>query len=294
MIIWFLIVLLLTCCNQINSAETPGGVLLDTGLGARPIGMGEAFVAASGDINALYYNPAAFVDVKTKELSGTYLKGLVDTNFGTLGYALPVSDKFSLGMGLATLDGGNIEINYSDGRSEVRKAQQDYLLILSYASKTGIKNISAGISLKALQSELVQAAKARAVGVDLGFRYQYKEKSRLGLSVQNIGTEITYSGGIATGNAKDPMPLTLRAGIGGEIMSGEKYKIDGALDLVLPKEEKIEKVKIHSGIEYLYKSIFALRVGHRSGYSLYSFSFGLGFKIRDYQFDYGLAYMSDL
>src|SRR6202140_5251867 len=45
---------------------------LDTGFGARPVGMGGAFTAIADDSNAPLYNPAGLVQVQWNEMSAMY------------------------------------------------------------------------------------------------------------------------------------------------------------------------------------------------------------------------------
>jgi|ERR1035437_615034 hypothetical protein len=61
------------------------------GVGARAIGMGEAFAAIADDGNAVYYNPAGLAQMDHNEMSwtgGSYYKGLPYTNFATFDMAL--------------------------------------------------------------------------------------------------------------------------------------------------------------------------------------------------------------
>ena len=61
------------------------------GVGARAIGMGEAFAAIADDASAVYYNPAGLAQLDHNEFSwtgGSYYKGVPYTNFATFNMAL--------------------------------------------------------------------------------------------------------------------------------------------------------------------------------------------------------------
>ena len=61
------------------------------GVGARALGMGEAFTAIADDASAVYYNPAGLAQMDHNELSwtgGSEYKGIPYTNFGTFDMAL--------------------------------------------------------------------------------------------------------------------------------------------------------------------------------------------------------------
>src|ERR1041384_8654190 len=58
------------CC--LFSARALFAAFLDTGWGARPVGMGGAFTAIADDSNSPLYNPAGLVQVQWNEISAMY------------------------------------------------------------------------------------------------------------------------------------------------------------------------------------------------------------------------------
>jgi hypothetical protein len=164
-------------CNIFFSAGVTGGILLESVNYARAVSMGEAFVSISNDINAIFYNPAGLATIENKVVLFSYQKGLVDVNCGSLVYFFPIKD-FKLGLNLAMLDGGIIEINYPDRSSEIRNAQQDFLLFLTCTRNFVHCKISTGITLKSFRSVLVDEAEAVAFGIDLGIQYKFDKKMK--------------------------------------------------------------------------------------------------------------------
>lgn len=66
------------------SEGTSGGVSLTLPVGARALGMGEAYTASSGDITGLYYNPAGISRVAGLSASAFYERWVFDDGLGGL------------------------------------------------------------------------------------------------------------------------------------------------------------------------------------------------------------------
>ena len=270
---------------------TSGGGTLKQGAGARPLGMGETFVGLSDDINAFQYNIAGLSNIPKREIGMMYLKGLVDTNYGNIAYAQPLGGRGYIGGSILTLQGGNIEINWWDGTNvttERRKAQQDYIFALGYAHDLlRERELSIGANLKVMRSYLVEKSVATSFAMDIGGLYRlFKDRLSLGLSIQNIGTEMKYTGELASGSAGDLLPFAIRFGIMYNIVSDGSNKLTGVVDL---NKYRYTKAQGNIGIEYWLKDTLAIRTGYKIGYDLDSVTAGIGFKFKDYQLDYGFG-----
>jgi hypothetical protein len=78
--------------------------------GARPAGMGDAFVSLADDGNALFWNPAGIVWLSHHELNSMYANPLGIPGFKNqmLGYVFPISGSLALG--------GSV---YSEGHNDI-------------------------------------------------------------------------------------------------------------------------------------------------------------------------------
>ncbi len=90
---------------------------VDVGLGARPVGLGRAFVGLADDANAMLYNPAGLARLKSMEFTSMYARlypGIDDDklHMGYLGVARPLRNMGTIGLGItnfwADLYGENI------------------------------------------------------------------------------------------------------------------------------------------------------------------------------------------
>ena len=86
-----LIVLVLVLINEGSRCQVP--------IGARPLGMGESFVAVADDANAISWNPAGLVQLRQQAINGMYTDlygiGLVHSY---LSYILPLTDQHVIGI----------------------------------------------------------------------------------------------------------------------------------------------------------------------------------------------------
>jgi hypothetical protein len=72
-----------------GGAGTTGASVLRIAAGARPGGMGGAYVAVADDLNALLWNPAGLANVTSPEVGALYAAYVAQTSFQVLGYAQP-------------------------------------------------------------------------------------------------------------------------------------------------------------------------------------------------------------
>ncbi len=279
----FLVLLFIFVLKGEVLAEGETGLrILVSNLSAEAGGMGEVFSSFYGGLDSIYYNPAG-VKSKEKQIVTMLMKGQVDIYYGFLGYIHPIK-RSCIGIGIVNLQGGEVELNYPDRPSEVKKAQTDYVLNLVYSLNLG--KVDTGINLKLFQSTLMEEVKAEGFALDLGLIYQIKKFS-LGIAAQNIGPDVSYEGGLASGEEKDSLPLVIRGGASYRI----REDLRGAIDIVKIKEEE---VKTHLGLEYRHGERLTFRLGYKFGYDLSPITAGFGIKIKNYRIDYAIALMGGL
>ncbi len=299
-----------------SAAGTSGAIILKQTSGARPLGMGEAFVALADDVNALNFNPAGLAQIKKHEISIMYLDSLVDTWFGFIGYAYPIGGKVerqrgkrrfksirarrnrgTIALGVSFLQAGKMVLE-SEGNTV--RAEEDYLVNLGFgyiiwrsgekvekrrrrARVTGeLRNeISVGVAVKLVYSTLVQKYSAMAYAADVGMLGKVivgKNRFLLGIAGQKLGTKIKFEEEGGT------LPVTVRAGATYQMDFKQEHRFTVSGEAVKPNDGDFRG---SGGMEYWYREIFALRAGYKIGYDLDSFTCGVGFVWKNYQLDYG-------
>jgi hypothetical protein len=197
-----------------GAAFDKGGVL---GVGARPVGMGSAFVAIADDSTAINWNPAGMVQVPRMELSAFFGPLLNGKEYYMSGaFVMPFLEQTAMGLSLVTL--------YHDtGNADTRAFENQF--IASFATPLNVeKTVSFGVNLKFLQYDSQARAtlpgtgqtieaKASAVGMDLGALYQvllpaWGKKVSFGFLAQDLDTVLRWQSGV-----EERVPLMVQAGI---------------------------------------------------------------------------------
>ncbi len=278
----------------LHFAFSSDAAFVDIGEGARPAGMGKAFVAIADDANSLYYNVAGIAKLNKFALTGTYTKlyvgfpGLVD---GFAGVIYPVSalgvfgvswQYFGLQDSPATYYENNIGLAFAYPIGNTLKEikffpkHQD----LFFGVKVKLLNKKYGTNQDTEINPDFTGKNTNLLGVtfDLGLLYiPIVDRLMVGFSFENI-TEPDiklYS--------NDKVPLLLRGGV--------TLKMADAL-LTTEIDYRNKHVKNRLGLEYWFKQV---GVGIRGGLGIgtgdfmeYTMgaSYGFPMPFANFQFDY--------
>lgn len=274
------------------AAESAGqaGAYLKMGVGARALGMGSAFTAVANDSTAAFWNPAGLAKLKKNEASFMHANLTDDRDYNFFNYAHILNDKDGKSNGTLALSHIRFGI---DGIPETREdANGNPILdangnvrIFSYFEDTETNTFVsygrvvtdkfyAGINLKYLKQKLF-TNKADTMGLDLGFMYDWNDKTTLGLSIRDLGESMDWNTEAGT---KDDVPVTTTLGIAHQC--NDKLLVSADLNKV-----KDMDVKFFCGAEYKIQDNVMLRIGsHDSDLTL-----GASFKLDTWRFDYSYA-----
>ncbi|MFQ6032293.1 MAG: PorV/PorQ family protein [Candidatus Zixiibacteriota bacterium] len=263
-------------------AETDNSGLsfLKFGMGAKAVGMGEAFVAQSGEVTSAWWNPAGLAGIEGVEASFTHNQWFQDITTEYFASAINFKCQTNvLGLSVALNKIPSIQ-----KRGEVPSSEpialfdaHDVVFGLSYA--TGIiEKVNLGITAKWLY-EKIDIHSASGWGLDLGGIYSPLENLQFGLSVLNLGQKMKFE------KEKFSLPTLYKVGV---VYFLEKKNLNSdfvfGLDLVKPRDDE---VKIHLGGEVSLYQTLKTRLGYQGGYDEKDFSFGLGTSFGKYSIDYG-------
>ncbi len=293
---------LLTALLLPGSAAAEAGVsagsTLSRPIGARAIGMAQAFTAVSGGVTSIGYNPAGLAELERPEIETAYTNGIVDDSFGFFGYAHPTS----LGVisaGLVYYDAGVININLTGGVSEDRRAQQD-LVFMGGLSLPLVNGFSAGGILKVYRFLLAEEVEAKGFAVDVGGQWQSPIKGlRAGAALQNLGPPVKFE------QEGDPLPSTLRVGAAyTRAIQTTQWMRENAFgftsltftaDAIQPRNDEFAfAAGTEVGVAMSEQTEFALRFGYLFNRELDSLSIGLGFRQHRFVLDYALGVMRSI
>lgn len=287
---WSVTVVVLSCVFTLSSparSQNPVGFdFLRTMVGARPSAMGGAFVAMSGDIHGLVYNPAGLAGLTERQGTLTYLNHLLDFQSGFFAYAQPLAQgNFALGVQyfdfgtFAGKDENNIDTG-DFGASSVTFTS-------SYAQEV-TRNLSVGVSAKFIRFQIDSRSESAVAG-DFGVIYRIPANNfYIGAGVFNVGTSTS-----AFIESKDDLPMNFQFGITKQL---EHLPLTVSGALVKFTEESLD---FRLGGEFSVTEQLFLRLGYNSvgreqqvetnkdrfaGASL-----GLGFKVNKFDIDYSFS-----
>ena len=251
------------------------GAFEDVELGARPLGMGSAFVAAADGASAIFWNSAGIARVDGRELTMSYMELYDLISYSSVGYAQRVRTG-SIGLGLVS-------------SSDIDGIYRELTLALSTAGEI-YSGLSVGANVKYLSSAAntgnIRIGSGRGLALDLGCQYRiWEDMVSLGVTFQNLIGHVSYNREAVKDipsqkySQKPDFSYRVGAGVDLERLSSR------LMDTVLAAE--LSNGDICIGAEYVFRSIAAVRAGFRTGNALTSsITAGLGLKWSALRFDY--------
>ena len=253
------------------------------GAGARPLGMGGAFVAVSDDATAVYWNPAGLERLRRRELQiqhADQFGGTVNHDVFTL---CGPSSRGGFGVGLMRLGVDGVKITTLEdptlapgpgNRPVVSRVAgtTEYHLHLAYGRGLS-SNLFAGAGVK-LVSRSLGVGSGSGFGVDFGMLYVPRPDLTAGLMIRNlIPMKITFDSG-----STDRVPPVLVVGLALERpVSAADGRIicSGSFSIGEEKSAADGLQGVRVGIEYVYRKKLAFRLGARGNH----FTAGAGVRL---------------
>lgn len=196
----------LIACTYTSTAL---GAFRDIGVGARPLGLGGAFVALADDGNATNYNAAGLGFIDKTHVNATLsqrFQGLV--NYQYFGSVLPLGGAGTLGASIGILS-ENSEI-YTE-----RTLQFSYGKAFAEKFSLGLNLKSFGINFDEYEESVRRlsagdATSASAFTVDVGVLVKSSAGLSLGLSAENL---VPADVSVFDSTNADNVPVSFRAGL---------------------------------------------------------------------------------
>ena len=268
-----------------SSPGTTTGELLKIPLGARAIGMGEAYTALADDASALYWNPAGMSFVTQKEASFMHSSLIESVHLEQLSFVAP-GDSYAFGTNFSYLGYGNIAGYDNTG------APTGNVGAYSYFANGGVSrligdSLSLGVSAGLLH-ETLDSDSANTFAVNGGALYQLSAHPlganyNVGMSVQNLGPGLKFV------SERDPLPEKVNVGIAA--LGIKEKPINVTADVSVPNDNS---PYVDLGSEYWFHEIIALRLGYAGANDVgKGLRVGLGIKYSSFLFDYAYGGFGD-
>lgn len=284
------------------------GEFLALGVGGRALGMGGASVAIASDVTAGYWNPAALAQINYPQIvlmHDEWFGSLVNHDYGAV--AVPFGSSTTFGLTVIRLGvddipytrdagvdvNGNLTYNPVDfSRVDPDRVTYfgaaDWAFYLSYAKKES-EEFSYGANVKFIRRILGDNS-ATGIGFDIAALYRPLDNLLIGANLQDASTTL-----LAWDTGRNEL-------ISPTLKLGSTYFIDifeGRLAPAVDFDIRFENrryssmihlgrisVDIHSGLEYQFKKLVALRAGYSDVKQL---TLGAGIRLPKLAIDYSFA-----
>ena len=274
----------------------------DIGVGARPLGLGGAFVALADDSNAPNYNAAGLAYIEEIQLGATHAQrfsGLITYN--TIGGIIPLGSVGTLGANIGIL-------------AEDSDIYQEQTICFSYGN-TIFKQLGVGANLKlfgitydeenefVIENPYFSQTSSSALSFDVGLIAKPFNSLSIGISVENLlPADMSISE-----THTDSVPQNIRAGIVYRLESIAEMSAQGAVmsNLLRTSLGTIEvtsrngEIFARAGVEIWVNKAIAIRGGYgikTSGNSATTLNLGGSVKIpisgTALQLDYGFQLLT--
>ena len=249
----------------------------------RVAGISGAFTALSDDENALFYNPAGLINLKSGITSLNHTEWFEDIRIDNISFGYQINDQFGIGAGFSHMWMPGLEARDELGNPLGTINVASSVLDVGAAYRFNAA-FSMGLGIKYFQDKLADVS-ASGVGFDLGMLLKTSVRGlSFGLSAQNLGAKVTYD------QEKQPIPFTIRGGVAYQFFNPD---LNLMLDVVKASDSD---VSVHFGVEYAIVEEFSLRLGNRfAADNMFTPAFGAGFHLQQqYHLYYTFATYTDL
>ena len=289
------LVIFLNTANVFSQTSAPkfSNEFLSIGVGARALGMSNAYVTTVNDVTSGYWNPAGLTQIKkdfqVSLMHASYFAGIAKYDYGAFAAKIDTSSAFAFSVIRFGVDDipNTTQLIDADGNVDFDRISSfsvaDYAFMFSYARKSKIKGLRYGVNVKIIYRQVGGFAKAWGFGLDGGIQYDLKNW-KFGLMARDVtSTFNAWSFSLdqetidvfnVTGNEipNNSTEITLPKvilGIGREIKISNKFNFLGEIDFDLSTDGKRNvlitgdpvSIDPHMGIEIGYAKLVFLRLG---------------------------------
>ncbi|MGQ9805993.1 MAG: type IX secretion system protein PorQ [Chlorobiales bacterium] len=294
----FCIFFILLGVSERVSAQTAVYEFLRLDRSARVAGLGGNSVSLKGDVVGLFQNPASISSETDKSASFSFQKNLMDINAGFIAYGREIKGIGDFGIGLSYINYGTFTRADVAGNTGGEFTAGDLCFQLGYGREIeqySFGTLRAGVGLKYVFSNIAEFSSS-GVAFDAGLLLDIPdEKLQIGLSILNVGRQISTYDGIS-----ETLPLDVRIGATTQLEGLPLILSIGFINLADKTDNALDKLKFFTvGGEFLLSEAVRLRAGYNNklrddlsvggALGLSGVSGGLGLEFNKFKFDYAFS-----
>ncbi|GEC77370.1 hypothetical protein FAQ01_02400 [Flavobacterium aquatile] len=172
---------------------------MNIGVDAAALGMSNAVVANSSDVNSVYWNPAGLINLEDGQVAlmhASYFANIAQYDY--IAYAKPIDDRSAWGISLIRFGVDDIlnttQLIDNEGNIDYNRislfSTADYGLTFSYARKLQVPGFQYGVNAKVIRRVIGDFANSWGFGFDFGLQFE-RNNWKYGLMLRDITT--TYN-----------------------------------------------------------------------------------------------------
>ncbi len=279
-------------------SEIPGA-FVDVGFGARPIGMGGAFVGLANDVNSVVWNPAGLTKIKNYATAFNYTNQLGLISYDYLAGALPLGNSQGLGFYLITtgdkaLREWTIGTSYGRNIAGVSVGVSFKIRFASFGNNELSENDFTVFEPDEISEGINNQVKGNATGFgfDLGLRYDVLKNLSVGLRLADIYSPVFWDSKIdntakqSKGKYSELVPFESEFGAAYSLSKDFIFVLD-----YVPSLYKGTSQKVKAGMEAVFFDMVVLRGGVQNiinNINDEKYSLGLGLNLNGIFEDVGI------
>jgi hypothetical protein len=263
---------------------------------ARGSALAECMTVLADDASALYWNPAALIEIQKRSVVFTHAAYIADTYYDYAAYGQKFGDMGAFGASIQYMNHGNLTGTNASGIETGSFTPYDLAVSMGFSSyisgfnKYPEERFVLGVSAKVISSKIVNQDSTITMDAGILTPWLMNNRFRMGLTAQNI------MGGLRFGNETSKMPFL------GKL--GGRVRLLSMWDLLFDVAAPVDNYPYASAATEIRVNVLEnLRVDLRAGATtraasdldgLRNVSFGLGFAGSTLGLDYAFNPFGDL
>ncbi|MEC5166104.1 hypothetical protein RCH18_001839 [Flavobacterium sp. PL11] len=226
--------ILISCTIYGQTVRKYSNEFMNIGVDAAALGMANAVVAVTNDVNAGYWNPAGLMQLEDQQISlmhASYFANIAQYDY--LAYASTIDDRSAWGISIIRFGVDDIlnttELIDSQGNIDYNRislfSAADYGFTFSYARKLPVPGFQYGVNTKIIRRIIGKFANSWGFGFDAGIQFE-KNNWQFGLMLRDITT--TYN--IWNIDEKEYQKIA-------NAIPGENQELPESTEITLPKAQ---------------------------------------------------------
>ncbi|MBL7995606.1 PorV/PorQ family protein [bacterium] len=285
---------ILTVCTSISPqvyaqgpADGTQSLFIETGMGARAQGFGNAFVATANDGSAVFWNPAGLDYLSQSNLVLFHSTLVAGSFYNFASVTFPFVQFGSVGVGIARVgvDGISITNDFTVISSNQSWTKEEYYF--SYGKKLPWFGLALGTTFKVdhtssanLENDQVNTVSGTGFGLDIGamWRPDYDNAILRNLSV-GLNFQNVVRPSIKMVDLSDTDPYNIKFGLAKDLFFGDETLKKFTLAIDMNKNQETPNPTFNLGAEFTYNRFLVARLGLMAG----QMTVGMGTEFNQFQ-----------